>query len=81
MPIFDEDLPLAAALSTPLQLELLDHYTLIVEDAASVARFHEEVLAFTPLRLQKVNAGSVSGGEYGLLTDRNCKRGFGVMTG
>ena len=58
---------MAAALSPPLQLELLDHYTLIVEDAASVARFHEEVLGFKPLRIQTVNAGSVPEGEYDML--------------
>jgi len=72
---------LAAALSTPLQLELRDHYTLIGDDAASVARFHEEVVGCKPLRLQKVNAGSVPEGEYDMLTDRKCKRGVGVMTG
>jgi methylmalonyl-CoA/ethylmalonyl-CoA epimerase len=46
---------------------VLDHYTLIVEDAAAVARFHEEVLGFKPLRIQEVNAGSAPDGEYDML--------------
>ncbi|MFT4626543.1 MAG: methylmalonyl-CoA/ethylmalonyl-CoA epimerase [Myxococcota bacterium] len=51
----------------PIPVGTLDHYTLIVEDAASVARFHSEVLGFEPLRVQLVNAGSVPEGEHDML--------------
>jgi hypothetical protein len=46
---------------------LLDHYTLIVENAKAVARFHTEVLGFKHLRIQKVNAGSVPEGQHDML--------------
>lgn len=55
------------ALSLPLPLGAIDHYTLIVEDAAASARFHEEVLGFRPLRIQRVNAGSVPEGAFDML--------------
>jgi catechol 2,3-dioxygenase-like lactoylglutathione lyase family enzyme len=51
----------------PLDLTALDHYTLIVEDAAQVARFHCDVLGFKPLRIQEVNAGSVPDGQFDML--------------
>ncbi len=53
---------------TPLlPLGRLDHYTLIVPDAAACSRFHMEVLGFGWVREQKVNAGSVPEGEYDML--------------
>lgn len=55
------------SMSLPLKLGPLDHYTLIVEDAAAVAKFHTEVLGFEPLRIQLVNAGSVPPGEHDML--------------
>lgn len=55
------------ALRLPLPLGAIDHYTLIVEDAAASARFHEEVLGFCPLRIQRVNAGSVPEGAFDML--------------
>lgn len=51
----------------PLTLGPFDHYTLIVDDAAAVARFHCEVLGFEQLRIQKVNAGSAPAGEFDML--------------
>jgi methylmalonyl-CoA/ethylmalonyl-CoA epimerase len=51
----------------PLSLGPLDHYTLIVEDAAAAARFHCEALGFTPLRVQLVNAGSAPEGGHDML--------------
>jgi catechol 2,3-dioxygenase-like lactoylglutathione lyase family enzyme len=54
-------------ISLPLELGSLDHYTLIVEDAAAVAKFHTEALGFEPLRIQLVNAGSVPPGEHDML--------------
>ncbi len=51
----------------PLELGSLDHYTLIVEDAAAVARFHAECLGFEPLRVIRVNAGSAPPGEHDML--------------
>lgn len=54
-------------ISLPLELGPLDHYTLIVEDAAAVAKFHTEALGFEPLRIQLVNAGSVPEGEHDML--------------
>lgn len=51
----------------PLPLGPIDHYTLIVEDAAAVSRFHTDVLGFEPLRIQKVNAGSAPEGEHDML--------------
>ena len=53
---------------TPLlPLGRLDHYALIVPDAAACSRFHMEVLGFGWVREQKVNAGSVPEGEYDML--------------
>ena len=51
----------------PLALGALDHYTLIVQDAAAVAAFHVEVLGFRPLRIQRVNAGSAPAGSHDML--------------
>ena len=51
----------------PLQLGPLDHYTLIVEDAAAAARFHEDVLGFRPFRIQQVNAGTAPAGSFDML--------------
>lgn len=51
----------------PLTLGALDHYTLIVADAAEVARFHTDVLGFELVRVQKVNAGSAPEGEFDML--------------
>ena len=51
----------------PLPLGRLDHYTLIVPDAAACSRFHMEVLGFGWVREQKVNAGSAPEGEYDML--------------
>ncbi|MCA9706873.1 MAG: VOC family protein [Myxococcales bacterium] len=51
----------------PLSLGSLDHYTLIVDDAAAVATFHEQVLGFEPLRVLKINAGSVPPGQYDMI--------------
>jgi methylmalonyl-CoA/ethylmalonyl-CoA epimerase len=50
-----------------IPLGRLDHYTLIVDDAADVARFHCEVLGFKHLRIQKVNAGSADPGDHDML--------------
>jgi catechol 2,3-dioxygenase-like lactoylglutathione lyase family enzyme len=55
------------ATTLPLDLGALDHYTLIVEDAAAVARFHAECLGFEPLRVIRVNAGSAPEGEHDML--------------
>ena len=46
----------------PLTLEGLDHYTLIVADAKTAARFHVEALGFKHLRTQEINAGSAPAG-------------------
>ncbi|MCU0654642.1 MAG: VOC family protein [Polyangiaceae bacterium] len=54
-------------ITLPLELGPLDHYTLIVEDAAAVARFHTEVLGFEPLRIQLVNAGTAPPGGHDML--------------
>ena len=54
-------------LSPSLQLGTLDHYTLIVPDAAASTRFHMEVLGFGWVREQLVNAGSVPPGQYDML--------------
>jgi catechol 2,3-dioxygenase-like lactoylglutathione lyase family enzyme len=54
-------------LPLPLELGHLDHYTLIVEDAKEIARFHSEILGFEELRIQLVNAGSVPEGEHDML--------------
>lgn len=54
-------------ISLPLELGPLDHYTLIVEDAAAVAKFHTEVLGFEPLRIQLVNAGTAPPGGHDML--------------
>jgi catechol 2,3-dioxygenase-like lactoylglutathione lyase family enzyme len=62
-------------MSLPLQLGPLDHYTLIVEDAAATARFHEDVLGFRPLRIQKVNAGTAREGEFDMLNHVLCLPG------
>jgi methylmalonyl-CoA/ethylmalonyl-CoA epimerase len=51
----------------PLKLGPIDHYTLIVEDAAAVAKFHTDFLGFEPLRIQLVNAGSAPPGEHDML--------------
>jgi catechol 2,3-dioxygenase-like lactoylglutathione lyase family enzyme len=51
----------------PLQLGKLDHYTLIVEDAAATARFHSQILGFEQLKIQMVNAGTVPDGEHDML--------------
>jgi len=51
----------------PLQLGTFDHYTLIVEDAATVAAFHEKVLGFKPARVQLVNAGTAPRGGHDML--------------
>lgn len=48
----------------PLQLAPLDHYTLIVEDAAATAKFHTDVMGFEELGVMLVNAGSVPEGEH-----------------
>ena len=53
--------------SFPLQLGRLDHYTLIVPDAAASTRFHLDVLGFGWVREQKVNAGSAPEGEFDML--------------
>ncbi|MBO85282.1 MAG: hypothetical protein CL927_07980 [Deltaproteobacteria bacterium] len=50
-----------------LQLGELDHYTLIVRDAFSVARFHVDVLGFRPARIQLVNAGAAPAGSHDML--------------
>mgnify|MGYP001817635950 CR=1 FL=1 len=64
----DQTPPGSAALAPlPLELRVLDHYTLIVEDAAAVAHFHTEVLGFKPLRIQEVNTGSVAEGQFDML--------------
>ncbi len=55
------------AIPLPLELGSLDHYTLIVEDAAAVARFHAECLGFEPLRVIRVNAGTAPEGEHDML--------------
>jgi catechol 2,3-dioxygenase-like lactoylglutathione lyase family enzyme len=51
----------------PLALGQLDHYTLIVADAAASAAFHVDVLGFRPLRIQRVNAGSAPPGQHDML--------------
>lgn len=61
------DLSPAPLPNLPLVLGALDHYTLIVPDAAAVAAFHVGVLGFRPLRIQRVNAGSVPQGEHDML--------------
>lgn len=53
--------------SLPLQVGPLDHYTLIVEDAAATAKFHTDVLGFEELNIMLVNAGSVPEGEHDML--------------
>lgn len=53
--------------SFPLPLGRLDHYTLIVRDAAASTRFHMDVLGFGWVREQKVNAGSAPEGEHDML--------------
>ena len=55
------------AAQLPLHLGKLDHYTLIVEDAAATARFHTETLGFEQLKIQMVNAGTVPDGEHDML--------------
>jgi catechol 2,3-dioxygenase-like lactoylglutathione lyase family enzyme len=57
----------AGARPLPLQLGALDHYTLIVEDAAATARFHTEVMGFEALNIMLVNAGSVPEGQHDML--------------
>jgi methylmalonyl-CoA/ethylmalonyl-CoA epimerase len=55
------------ALSLPLTLGKLDHYTLIVPDAAACLSFHRDVLGFQFLKTQWVNAGSAPAGEYDMV--------------
>ena len=52
-----------------LNLGPFDHYTLIVDDAARVTRFHTEVLGFRHARTQLVNAGSAPKGEHDMLNE------------
>lgn len=59
--------PLASLNLAPVQVGELDHYTLIVEDAKAVARFHCDVLGFKHLRIQELNAGSAPEGENDML--------------
>jgi len=53
--------------SPALALGTLDHYTLIVPDAAASTRSHLDVLGFGWVREQLVNAGSVPPGQYDML--------------
>ena len=46
---------------------MLDHYTLIVDNAEKVSDFHVRHLGYTFLRLQNVNSGTVGPGEYDMI--------------
>jgi|MDTC01.2.fsa_nt_gb lactoylglutathione lyase/methylmalonyl-CoA/ethylmalonyl-CoA epimerase len=55
-------------LATPAcQLGLLDHYTLIVEDAEAVSSFHSEMLGFELLEVRPLNTGTAQAGEFDML--------------
>lgn len=51
----------------PLDVGILDHYTLIVEDADAACRFHTDVLGFAFLRTQLVDAGTAPPGGHDML--------------
>jgi len=59
--------PSSRSSTIPLALGPLDHYTLIVGDAAAAAKFHVDMLGFEPLRVLKVNAGGAPAGEFDML--------------
>jgi len=49
------------------KLDEVDHYTLIVEDAETVARFHSDVLGFELVESRPLNTGTAPAGDYDML--------------